>query len=131
MDQLKYRIVRLRPSYIDLCNFLEYRAKKAHYYKSLHEEIFKFSFDYIEKNGLKYRINPSDMERKGKGFMLSDDTFDKYGNLFNQLRTTEYKIFKGELAEILVYIYAINNLTKQELLLVDINFEIFESTILL
>lgn len=131
MDELKYRIVRLRPSYIDLCNFLEYRAKKTHHYKSLHEEIFKFSFDYIEKNGLKYRINQADMERKGKGFMLSDDTFDKYGNLFNQLRTTEYKIFKGELAEILVYIYAINNLTEQELILVDMDFEISESIIVL
>lgn len=124
------RIVRIRPDYIRLCSFLEFISDKKGIDKpQFFNEVFLYSLNSITDKGFNYNIEEYKPRRKPKGFLMEQDTSDTIDttyDFYSKIFQKKYNriLYIADFVELLLYIYAINNLTESELQALDLEWGI-------
>lgn len=130
----RYHVMRIRPSYILLVEYFELRAKRKgpEAEKEIHEEIFTYGLNQLNAANLdpttfNYEIESAPTKtRKGKGFLLEDKTnslYNTYSKIVKDYRKSQdVIIYKGEIAEVIIYLYAIDHMSKEEIIMLDMHF---------
>lgn len=126
----KQRVIRIRPDYFKVLTYLEFQADKQGVERHAYiNNVVRFSLDFLVENGIRYEIEEYEPMRKGKGFFLKKETFnlfDERYKLVSNYYLSKYlkKLLVAEFMELIIYIYCINQLTEDELKLIDINWGI-------
>jgi hypothetical protein len=84
----------------------------------IHELITKYSLDFLEKNQSKVIFHPYEPRRKVTGYSLTPSTLEQFYE-YHKAHKKKYQV--AELAELVLYIYAIKHLNPEEILLLDLN----------
>lgn len=115
-DNWVQQTTRIKNDYFIFFAYLDFLSVRDNLDRHLQfDSIIKYSLDYINKEGCCFYCEDYTKKRKPKGIFLSQDTnklfngvLEEYNNDFKQKYDRD--IYKGEFLEILLYIYARNNL---------------------
>lgn len=124
------KLVRVREEYIDICLYLEFYANKMQLdKKKIFDEVFTYSISYLLENGFKYKIEDYPKRRTPKGFLVKEVTLEnlnKYYEFYKEVLINKEckRFYFCEFIELLIYIYCMNHLDKNELKLIDSKFGI-------
>lgn len=86
--------------------------KKEHIY----EVITTFSLEYLEKQKTKIIFKPYEPRRKVTGYSLTPSTMEQF---YSYQEQSLYQV--AELAELVIYIYAIKHLSPEEISLLELH----------
>lgn len=104
---------RVRIEIINLYKYLEFYGINNNIPKDmLFEGVVNYSLDFIENYKQPLEINSIDVKREVKGFTFTNETYDRLLNYF-KLKKGEKK--KGEIVEMLIEIYSLTHLKKEEI----------------
>jgi hypothetical protein len=124
------KIIRIKKDYIKLCEYLDFLAsKKGIDYRLFISQAFDFSMNYLVEQGFCYEIDYYKNRRHPKGFSITPATSDNFDNnlsFYSDMfyRKFKRKLFVSEFTELLLYIYAINNIKESELKEIDVSWGI-------
>lgn len=103
---------RVRDEVISLYKFLEFHGVQNNISKdNLFELIANYSIDFLEENNPTFELYEFNGKRSVKGFTLSEKTLERIEHFQKKYKRI---LKKGESIEVLLYIYAINHLSKRE-----------------
>lgn len=120
-NDLTMKIIRIKEEYIQLCKLYELIALREEISKHEYlKKVISYSINYLNENGFNFIIEIYKPRRKPKGFFLSEDIIKDFDEQFNYFKSIYYKrferrLYECEYMELLLYIYAINNLEEKDL----------------
>lgn len=120
------KIVRVRNDYINLSAYLEFFAKKNNIERHIFfNDVFKYSLSVLKEKGMIYDIDEYKPRRIPKGFLIEKNVNDDFLSMHKELKKQfnyKYarKLYVCELVELILYIYAIDNLSYSDLASVNI-----------
>ncbi|MGD9678926.1 MAG: hypothetical protein AB7V16_11350 [Vulcanibacillus sp.] len=111
--EYKNKTFRISEKALKLCDYIDFKYKRNERY--IFDKIFKFSLDYISKNGFNYKPKIYDGMRIVKGFTLSENTLNYFNKSLNLIRMRNVDILVSEYVEIILYLYAMKHFSDEEL----------------